>query len=48
MFTDPLFTDLGIKRARYFPSWNVALKSRERGWLDVLARRRPLPLAWSR
>ncbi len=26
MFTNPLFTDLGIKRARYFPSWNVALK----------------------
>jgi hypothetical protein len=35
MFTDPLFTDLGIRRARYFPSWNVALKKRERGWLDV-------------
>ena len=26
MFTDPLFQDLEIKRARYFPSWNVALK----------------------
>lgn len=35
MFTDPLFTELKIKRARYFPSWNVALKSRERGWLDT-------------
>jgi hypothetical protein len=35
MFTDPLFTDLGIKRARYFPSWNVALKKRERVWLDI-------------
>jgi hypothetical protein len=35
MFTNSLFTDLGIKRARYFPSWNVALKRRERGWLDV-------------
>ena len=35
MFTDPLFEDLQIKRARYFPSWNVALKSRERGWLNT-------------
>ena len=35
MFTNPLFTDLGIKRARYFPSWNVALKRQERGWLDI-------------
>ena len=26
MFTDPLFTQVGFKRARYFPSWNVALK----------------------
>ncbi len=24
MFTDPLFTQIGFKRARYFPSWNVA------------------------
>jgi hypothetical protein len=35
MFTDPLFTNLGIKRARYFPSWNVALKRREAEWLDI-------------
>jgi hypothetical protein len=34
MFTDPLFTQLGVKRARYFPSWNVALKPEEAGWLD--------------
>jgi hypothetical protein len=35
MFTDPLFTQLGVKRARYFPSWNVALKPQEAGWLDA-------------
>jgi hypothetical protein len=34
MFTDPLFTDLGVRRARYFPSWNVALKPQERVWMD--------------
>ena len=34
MFTNSYFTDLNFKRARYFPSWNVALKSREAGWLD--------------
>ena len=34
MFTDPLFTQLGIKRARYFPSWNVAQKPEEAAWLD--------------
>jgi hypothetical protein len=34
MFTDPLFTQLGVKRSRYFPSWNVALKPTEAGWLD--------------
>jgi putative glycosyl hydrolase len=34
MFTDPLFTQLGIKRARYFPSWNVAQKPQEAAWLD--------------
>ena len=34
MFTDPLFTPLGIKNARYFPSWNVAFKQEEAGWLD--------------
>lgn len=35
MFTDPLFTDLGIRRSRYFPSWNVALKEEQAGWLDT-------------
>jgi putative glycosyl hydrolase len=34
MFSDPLFTQLGIKRARYFPSWNVAQKPQEAAWLD--------------
>jgi hypothetical protein len=36
MFTDPLFTQLGIRNARYFPSWDVALPARaeEAGWLD--------------
>ena len=34
MFTDPLFTQIGFKRARYFPSWNVALVPEEAGWLD--------------
>jgi hypothetical protein len=34
MFTDPLFTQLGVKRARYFPSWNVALKPQEATWMD--------------
>jgi hypothetical protein len=38
MFTDKLFTDLGIQHARYFPSWNVALKKREREWLDIWLR----------
>jgi hypothetical protein len=39
MFTDPLFTQLGIKRSRYFPSWNVAFKADEATWLsDWLAR----------
>jgi hypothetical protein len=33
MFTDQLFTDLRVKRARYFPSWNVALKPQEATWL---------------
>jgi Glycosyl hydrolase catalytic core len=35
MFTDPLFSQVGFKRARYFPSWNVALKPDEAGWLDA-------------
>jgi hypothetical protein len=35
MFTNPLFTQLGVKRARYFPSWNVALKAEESSWLDT-------------
>jgi len=34
MFTDPLFTQLGIERSRYFPSWNVAFRADEAGWLD--------------
>ena len=34
MFSDPLFTQLSIKRSRYFPSWNVALKADESGWFD--------------
>jgi Glycosyl hydrolase catalytic core len=34
MFSDPLFDQVGFKRARYFPSWNVALKLKERAWLD--------------
>jgi hypothetical protein len=34
MFTDPLFTQIHIRRARYFPSWDVALKPEEAGWLD--------------
>jgi hypothetical protein len=34
MFTDPLYTQVGFKRARYFPSWNVALKPTEARWLD--------------
>jgi hypothetical protein len=34
MFTDSLFIQLGVKRARYFPSWNVALKPQEAVWMD--------------
>src|SRR3954469_11253108 len=34
MFSDPLFTQVGFKRARYFPSWNVAQVPQEAGWLD--------------
>jgi hypothetical protein len=34
MFTNPLFTQIGFKRARYFPSWDVALKPQEATWLD--------------
>jgi Glycosyl hydrolase catalytic core len=34
MFTNPLYTELGVKRARYFPSWNVALKPQEATWMD--------------
>src|SRR5215207_11677623 len=34
MFSDPLFTQIGFKRARYFPSWNVAFKPTEARWLD--------------
>jgi hypothetical protein len=37
MFTDPLFEQAGFEKARYFPSWNVALKGHEReaGWLQA-------------
>ena len=34
MFSHPLFAKVGFTKARYFPSWNVALKPTERGWLD--------------
>jgi len=34
MFSNPLFTQIGFKRARYFPSWNVAQKPEEATWLD--------------
>jgi hypothetical protein len=34
MFTDPLFTQIGFKRSRYFPSWNVAQVPQEAAWLD--------------
>jgi hypothetical protein len=34
MFSNPLFTQIGFKRARYFPSWNVAQVPEEAGWLD--------------
>jgi hypothetical protein len=36
MFTNPLYGKAGFKRARYFPSWNVALKGQEQEaqWLD--------------
>jgi hypothetical protein len=33
-FTDPLFTKLNIKRARYFPPWNVAKAKKHRDLLD--------------
>jgi len=33
-FTDPLFTKLRIKRARFFPPWNVARSSFHRELLD--------------
>ena len=34
MFSDPLFAKAGFTTARYFPSWNVALKPQETIWLD--------------
>jgi hypothetical protein len=34
MFSNPLYGQAGFKRARYFPSWNVALKPQEAAWLD--------------
>ena len=48
MFSDPLFTQLGIKRSRYFPSWNVALVPTEAAWLDQWLGRARLPRASSR
>ncbi|HEU0023375.1 MAG TPA: hypothetical protein VFQ12_02000 [Thermoleophilaceae bacterium] len=33
-FTDPLFTKLKVKRARYFPPWNVTRYPEHEGWLD--------------
>jgi hypothetical protein len=33
MFTDPLFEQVGFTKARYFPSWDVAFKEQEAGWL---------------
>jgi len=36
MFSNPLFEQAGFNKARYFPSWNVALPGQEdeAGWLD--------------
>jgi hypothetical protein len=34
MFADPLFAQVGFTKARYFPSWDVAFKPQEAGWLD--------------
>jgi hypothetical protein len=34
MFTDSLFKKLGVKRSRYFPSWDVALRDNEAAWLN--------------
>ncbi len=36
MFTNPFYAKAQFKRARYFPSWNVALKGQEQEaqWLD--------------
>ena len=42
MFTSPFYAQAHFKRARYFPSWNVALKAGAGGqWLAGVARRRP-------
>jgi hypothetical protein len=35
MFTQPLFTQLQVKRSRVFPAWNVALKRSEARALDA-------------
>jgi hypothetical protein len=35
MFSDPLFSQVGFTKARYFPSWNVAQKPQEAAWLDA-------------
>lgn len=34
MFSQPLFTNLKVKRSRAFPAWNVALKRGQRAALD--------------
>jgi hypothetical protein len=33
MFSDPLFDQVGFKRARYFPSWDVAFHADQSQWL---------------
>jgi hypothetical protein len=48
MFSQPLFTQLKVKRSRAFPAWNVALKRGQRGaldaWLDAARASRIQPL----
>jgi hypothetical protein len=48
MFSQPLFTQLKVKRSRAFPPWNVALKRGQRGaldaWLDAARASRIQPL----
>ena len=33
MFSDPLFSQVGFKKARYFPSWDVAFHDDQSQWL---------------